>query len=105
MKTRDTYLNQLVNKVFKLLPMREEYDRGVNNFLYQHLEYLNTNLDGAFVIYPEFCSNGYMVEVRVNLTKLMSDDSVSFAKWRSIVLRSASLIHNAIDQYREADDD
>ena len=35
-----TYLSNLRNKVFKLLPMREAHDKGENNHIDEYLENL-----------------------------------------------------------------
>jgi len=101
MDTKITYLKKLLNKIFKLLPMREEYDAGADNFLFEYLEYLRHNYDGAFVLYPDFREDGYLVEVQSNIARLGSEDNIEFAQWRALVLRSMRLIHRAIKKYQE----
>lgn len=101
MDTKITYLNKLLNKIFKLLPMREEYDDGTDNFLFEYLEYLRHNYDGAFALYPEFCKDGYLVEVQSNIARLGSEENIEFAQWRALVLRSMRLIHRSIKKYQE----
>ena len=101
MDTIVTYLTSLQNKVFKLLPMREAYDGGEDNHLYEYLDNLQSNYKGAFICYPEFGEKKNLVEIQNNIAFLQSDRNVSFKKWRATVLRSTRLIGMVIDEYSE----
>lgn len=101
MDTVVTYLTSLQNKVFKLLPMREAYDCGEDNHLYDYLDNLQSNCEGAFICYPELSEKGTLVEVQNNIAFLRSGENIEFKKWRSTVLRSTRLIHSVLDSYRE----
>ena len=102
MDTIVTYLTNLQNKVFKLLPMREAYDRGEDNHLYEYLDNLQSSCKGAFVCYPALSENGKLVEVQNNIAFLKNCENISFKKWRATVLRSTRLIHSVLDEYKEA---
>lgn len=102
MDTIVTYLTGLQNKVFKLLPMREAYDCGTDNHLYDYLDNLQSNCKGAFICYPELSENGALVEVQNNIAFLTDNKDIAFKKWRTIVLRSTRLIHSVLDEYKEA---
>lgn len=91
------YLTMLQNKVFKLLPMREAYDLGEDNHVYEFLENLLNNIPGAVMYYPALKSEGVIVEVQGNLV-FLRDKGVPFNKWRSVVLRTTRLIHSLIDK-------
>lgn len=100
MHTLNTYLTSLRNKVFKLLPMREAHDNGEENHLDEYLDNLCANYTGAFACYPELADVRETVEVYTNIAFLKNNE-VEFAKWRSIVLRSARLIQSVAIKYEE----
>lgn len=97
----NTYLANLQNKVFKLLPMREDRDNGAENYLDKYLESLCLNYNGAFVCYPPFSGSRELVEVQGNLAYLKDHLNIEFPKWRKTVLRSVRLIDNAIKKVGE----
>lgn len=99
MYTLNTYLSSLRNKVFKLLPMREAYDKGEDNHLYEYLGNLCSNFSGAFDCYPELANSKEIVEVYSNLMFLKNDEDIVFSKWRSIILRSTRLIQAVAARY------
>ena len=101
MYTLNTYLSSLRNKVFKLLPMREAYDRGEDNHLDEYLENLCSNFSGAFDCYPELAYIREVVEVYNNVAFLKNNKDVEFAKWRSFILRSTRLIQTVAVKYKE----
>ena len=101
MSTTVTYLKSLQDKVFKLLPMREAYDSGEDNRLYEYIDNLLSNYMGAFVCYPEFGEKRILIEVQNNIAFLQSDRDINFQKWRATVLRSTRLIGKVIDEYLE----
>ena len=78
MYTLNTYLSSLRNKVFKLLPMREAYDRGEDNHLDEYLENLCSNFSGAFDCYPELADIREVVEVYNNVAFLKNNKDVEF---------------------------
>jgi len=92
------FLSDFTGKVFKLLPMREEYDNNAENYLYDYLDGLISNLNGAFVCYPELSEERALVEVKNNLAYL-STEYVPYKKWRSVIFHSTSLISHLRDKY------
>lgn len=98
MNSVEIYLEGLRNGVFKLLPMREDRDSGKNNHLDEYLVNLTVSITGAFECYPELSHVRELVEVRANIAYLKGTPEVEFSKWRSIVLRSARLISQAIER-------
>ena len=101
MYTLKTYLSNLRNKVFKLLPMREARDIGEDNHLDEYLENLCSNFSGAFDCYPELADTREIVEVYNNVVFLKNNKDVEFAKWRSIILRSTRLIQTVAAKHEE----
>lgn len=101
MYTLKTYLSNLRNKVFKLLPMREAADKGENNHLNEYLDNLCANYEGACDCYPELANIKEIVEVRSNIAFLKNNRDVEFSKWRSMVLRSTRLVQVVASKYEE----
>lgn len=101
MDTVQTYLSGLRNKVFKLLPMREAYDTGVNNHIEEYLINLCTNCDGAFACYPSLASIREVIEVRNNIEFLKNNIDLDYKRWRAIVLRSTRLTSNVLSTYEK----
>lgn len=101
MSALKTYLSNLRNKVFKLLPMREAHDKGENNHIDEYLENLCSNFSGAFDCYPELADEREVVEVYNNVAFLKNNKDVEFAKWRSLILRSTRLIQTVAVKYEE----
>lgn len=95
-----TYLVKLQGKIFKLLPMREAHDAGAENHLEEYLKNLCTTYAGAFTCYPELAMVGELAEVYGNIA-FLSNNSVTFSKWRSIVLRSTRLMQAVASRYAE----
>ena len=98
METIETYLFNLRNKVFKLLPMREARDKGDENHLDEYLVNLSSGLAGAFDCFPSLASEREIVEVQASIAYLKCTPEVSFREWRSTVLRSARLISRVLDR-------
>lgn len=101
MYTLKTYISNLRNKVFKLLPMREARDIGEDNHLDEYLENLCSNFSGAFECYPELADVREIVEVYNNVAFLKNNKDIEFAKWRSLILRSTRLIQTVAAKYEE----
>lgn len=93
-----TYLSSLQDRVFKILPMKEAFDAGEDNHLLDYIENLIDNCSGAFELYPELQKTKPFLEVRANLAYLKSAN-VEFKKWRSVILRSTRLIHEAMEAF------
>lgn len=73
------------NDVFKLLPMKEAENNGVNNHLKDYLDSLVVNAKGSIVAYPELSTQKQYLYVVNNLAFLMSNE-IEFSRWRKIVL-------------------
>jgi len=92
----ETYLRSLQGKIFKLLPMREAYDKGTDNHLLDYIDNLCSSFDGAFVCYPELSNIREMAEVQSNVFALRENLELDFNKWRSTVLRSTRHIQTIL---------
>lgn len=96
------YLTSLRNRVFKLLPMKEAYDLGEDNHVYEYLHNLYYNYVGAAICHERLFSTAELMEVQNNIAFLVNrGNELEFSKWRSMVLRSTRLIGSVIDKYNE----
>lgn len=96
-----TYITALRGDIFKLLPMREEYDEGRDNNLREYLDNLWANCSGAFALHPELQESAEFVKVASNLAFLTRDPNLDFRKWRSIILGSMHLLDDALRKFAE----
>ena len=96
MTITETYLRTLQSKIFKLLPMREARDHGVDNHLDDYIENLCTSFQGAFACYPELTGIREIAEVESNVFALRDNINLDFSKWRSMVLRSTRHIQTVL---------
>ncbi len=96
MTITETYLRSLQSKIFKLLPMREAYDAGMDNHLDDYIENLCTSFEGAFACYPELATIREIAEVQSNVFALRDNLKLDFTKWRSTVLRSTRHIQTVL---------
>lgn len=103
MRIVETYLSSLRDKVFKLLPMRENYDAGQDNHIDEYVKNLYVNFEGAFYCYPELVDFKEMADAQANISFLNKTDidEISFKRWRSIVLNTTNLIQKALQKCKE----
>jgi hypothetical protein len=98
MDTIEVYLASLLKKVFKLLPMREDYDMGADNHLFEYLDDLCEIYANGFEAYPELSMVEELVDVRTFLLFLQSNPNIEFSRWRTIILKSSRLINSVISK-------
>lgn len=103
MNSITTYLLGFRDDIFKLLPMKETYDGGETNHIYQYLEMLIINAKGAMVSFPQLKAQKKYLTVANNLNYLFTEKELTFAEWRKIILKSTryindlQLLHNKDD--------
>lgn len=98
MEAVTTYLRGLQDKVFALLPMREEYDTGLTNHLEDYAANLGMSLAGVLVCYPELGASPELIEVQGTVVFLGGHPEMDFRQWRAAVLRSTRLIGNVLER-------
>ena len=91
------YLMHLRNKIFKLLPMREDYDNGQDNHLFEYIENLELNCRGAKERFVELKRESSFCEIQNDLC-LLRTSSLPFSKWRNIVLRDTRKVNALIKE-------
>lgn len=85
------YLLVLRNSIYKLLPMRESQESGIENHIIEYIDALIANLDGAGETYPFLINRREYLWV-INNLQYLKNNEVGFSKWRSIVLNSTSAV-------------
>jgi len=80
-----SYLKEITGDVFKLLPMKEDELKGVNNHLKEYLESLTVNMNGALKTYSQLVNEKEYLYVINNLNYIYTNE-VDFAHWRTIIL-------------------
>ncbi len=93
MEQLSSFLLSARGDVFKLLPMRESEENGVENHLTQYLENLIINFSGATITYPILKEQKQYLYV-LNCLQYMKNHSIEFATWRKIVLNSTKSIND-----------
>lgn len=93
-----TYLLGFRNDVFKLLPMRESSDCGVDNHIEEYLDGLISNAKGALIIFPELKKEKKFISVANDLC-FLSDHTSTFQKWRKTILSSTRNIEDLKEKY------
>lgn len=102
--TLGTLLSSLRDRVFKLLPMKEDYIAGKDNHLSDYLANLKVSIDGSFISYPRLQLESMMVEVQNNIAFLTQHNDLVFRRWRTIILRSTRLLNTLFEKYNERGD-
>ena len=95
------YLTILQGKIFKLLPMKESYEDGIDNHFANYVENLYINSAGFMERYPELSEDKDFVEACNNIAFLKNNVGVDIKTWRSIVLRSVRLIGSTLKKIDE----
>lgn len=103
MEDRNFYLTHLQSMIFKLLPMKEDFDNGADNHLFDYIENLEVNCKGATERFPELKESTIFCDVINDLFYLQTSD-VSFGKWRNVVLRDTRKIHSLISSEGQVND-
>ena len=93
MKQLAIFLNRMTGDIFKLLPMREDEIKGIENHLNEYLDTLIVNAEGAVKTYPELMGSKEYLYVLNNLNYISTHD-VEYTKWRKIILNSAKWLYN-----------
>lgn len=100
MKETNIYLTRLVDMIFKLIPLREEADNGLDVHLDEYLEILCANYDGALDRYKDLSIIPTFVEARNNIEYLKNKGaSIPFPLWRNIAFSSIHYINDIIKRY------
>ena len=93
-----SYLKEITGDVFKLLPMKEDELKGVNNHLKEYLESLTVNMNGALKTYSQLVKEKEYLYVINNLNYIYTNE-VDFAHWRTIILNSVRGLSNLHGSY------
>lgn len=91
----ETYLDSLTGKIYKLIPMRDDKESGVEVFLEKYLDSLIIELMGAMDTYPDLGCNEQYISI-VNTVQYMAHHNIDRAVWR----REAFKMLNTLSRVR-----
>ncbi len=97
------YLTSLQNRIFKLLPMKEGFDQGTDNHIFDYVDNILSSCKGAMVIFPQLSRDNMFIEIQNNLSFLKTE-SIAFPKWRATVLRTTRFVHTLSDKYQKGNE-
>lgn len=75
------FLRSLTGKIYKLIPMRDDMESGVEVFLDKYLDSLLIELMGAMETYPDLGSDNQYISI-VNTAQYMAHHQISHSVWR-----------------------
>jgi len=93
-----SYLLALRGDIFKMLPMKEAEEDGVDNHVGEYLEAMVVNMTGAMKTYPLLATEKHYLYVLNNLNYL-HENEVEFPQWRKVILSSTNIINKLYDYY------
>jgi len=91
----EPFLSSLTGKIYKLIPMREDKDTGVEVFLDKYLDSLIIELVGAMDTFPDLGNDEQYISI-VNTAQYMAHHEISVASWR----RESFKMLNTLDRIR-----
>lgn len=89
------YLENLINTIFKVLPMREQ--NADIDCLMQHLESVSMDARGAQAYYKELRNNRDFQTV-INILIFLGTSSVDEKGWKREILKATNLLSRVINQ-------
>lgn len=85
------YLNYLIDKIFKILPLREDIEYDNMDMLFKYIDSLAEEMMGAYKTFEALNSFPEYVSV-VNTLQYLAENSVSVEKCKSRVFKMIDLI-------------
>ena len=93
----DAYIRVLIGRIFKLLPMREQVEQGVDLFLDTYLADLADETAGACITFPELYELPAFVSTVNSLNYLRYHWlDMEFSSYRSTVLKMTNNIADIV---------
>lgn len=82
-------------RLWKLIPLREQYDRGESVYLYEYAGSLVKDLMGGLETYPVLSQSAYYISV-VNTVQFLSKYNTPYKEWRSEIFKVLNLIKKVL---------
>ena len=109
MNRRDPFLEKMIDREFKILPMREQYDMGEEPFLDEYLQELAIEANGAYDTFPELYERARYVSVTNTLQYIRRNwKKMTFPAYRRSVLKMTNCLDRLLkedERRKEADDE
>lgn len=91
----EPFLVSLTGKIYKLIPMRDDKESGVEVFLDKYLDSLLIELMGAMETYPDLKTDEQYISI-VNTAQYMAHHEIGHSVWR----RESFKMLNTLDRVR-----
>lgn len=91
----EPFLDSLTGKIYKLIPMRDDKESGIEVFLDKYLNSLTIEMIGAMDTYPDLSYDEQYISI-VNTVQYMAHHSIDHAVWR----REAFKMLNTLSRVR-----
>lgn len=98
-------LRSIRGKIFKLLPMRESFDRGEDNHLEDYVENLSIAFSGAIINFQNLGLDKDVLDAFNIISGLRGIAQMPYKQVRSAILRSVRILTSAIDRIESKDGD
>lgn len=92
------FLNGIRSDFFKLLPMREDADNGLENHLDEYINNLIVTVEGASITFNELEESKPFLYIVNNLNYISRHLDLDFNHWRKIILTSTSSLTSLIKE-------
>lgn len=99
---RKSFLSNMINRVFKLLPMREQFDQGDDPFLNEYLQELTLEANGAYKTFPELYTKTRYVSVTNTLQYMCCNwGKMPFHAYRRSVLKMTNYLSTLVEEVED----
>lgn len=92
------FIKMIGSRIWKLLPLRDQYDKGEDVHLFEYARSLTLELMGAFETYPDLLDNSYFITI-VNTMQYLNKYTVTHGEWRSEVLKMLNIQNKILRAY------
>lgn len=104
MNETNRFLNNIINDIFKLLPMKEDALEGIENQLDIYIQDVVTNMRGAAKEYPILSADKYYMYA-INKLRCLNEDDIPFALYRKTILDTIATIKRLSKEYEVIQND
>ena len=92
------FLNSLTGKIYKLIPMRDDAESGVEVFLDKYLDSLLIELMGAMDTFPDLSRDNQYLSI-VNTAQYMAHHEISHAVWRRESFKMLNMLDRVLSKF------
>ena len=95
-----TYLDSLIGKVYKILPLREDAGYGDMESFYKYVEGLSVELIGAYKNFDELKNYAEYIAI-VNIVQFLTENPIPIYKCKTQVFKMINLIEKLKENFED----